>query len=258
MKRFEPWRIILIIIILIGATYGTYAIFKDEYKKNEPPTIQTDNEISPSEVTEITPAEITQEPEPEIKSEVLLNVPFTSQAPYADWDELHNEACEEASVIITAHYLDGDKQANIPAAEAEGEIQNMVSWEIKKLGSHRDLSAEETVNYLAKEYLSFDNAQVYTDFSRDNIKKELSDGKPVIVPAAGRLLGNPYFKQPGPVYHMLVIIGYDNNNYITNDVGTKRGREYKYPYEQLENAVHDWNGTPDNINSGQKVYITLN
>ena len=36
------------------------------------------------------------------------------------------------------------------------------------------------------------------------IKEFLMAGKLVIVPAAGRQLGNPYYKAPGPVYHMLV------------------------------------------------------
>jgi hypothetical protein len=30
----------------------------------------------------------------------ITNVPFVSQAPFANWDQLHDEACEEASVII--------------------------------------------------------------------------------------------------------------------------------------------------------------
>jgi hypothetical protein len=39
---------------------------------------------------------------------------------------------------------------------------------------------------------------------------------------------------------MLVIKGYDNNEFITNEVGTKRGDGFKYKYQQLIDAVHDW------------------
>ena len=61
----------------------------------------------------------------------------------------------------------------------------------------------------------------------------------MLVPTAGRELGNPYYKQPGPIYHFLVIRGYTSKYLITNDVGTRRGEEYKYKFDILINAVHD-------------------
>lgn len=255
----ENWRKILIIIILIGCGFGIYIIIKDKQKRDKSPTAtQSIAEIPPSApAPEAEPAETAKEPQPTIKSEVLLNIPFTSQAPYADWDTLHNEACEEASVIMVNEFLNGNTDETIPAAEAEKQIQEMVAWEIETIGSHKDLTAQETVNYLVKRYLERPNAKVY-DFSIDNIKQKLSAGIPVIVPAAGRLLGNPNYKQPGPIYHMLVIKGYDDKHFITNDAGTRRGRSYEYTFDRVEYAAHDWNGSPDNINSGPKVFFTLN
>jgi len=61
------------------------------------------------------------------------------------------------------------------------------------------------------------------------------------VPLAGRELNNPYFRAPGPIYHMLVIKGYDSDEFIVNEVGTKRGDSFKYKYDVLINAIHDWN-----------------
>ena len=46
---------------------------------------------------------------------------------------------------------------------------------------------------------------------------------------------------------MLVLIGYDENNFITNDPGTRRGEKYKYPQERVVNAIHDWTGTKETI-----------
>ena len=38
---------------------------------------------------------------------VIENFPFQSQAPFANWDELHDEACEEAALILVYFYLNG-------------------------------------------------------------------------------------------------------------------------------------------------------
>ena len=62
----------------------------------------------------------------------------------------------------------------------------------------------------------------------------------MIVPAAGRLLGNKYFQQPGPVYHMLVVKGFTSDGkIITNDVGTRRGQNYVYDEDVFLNAIHE-------------------
>ncbi len=56
---------------------------------------------------------------------------------------------------------------------------------------------------------------------------------------------------------MIVVIGYDDTSFITNDVGTKRGAQYHYPYSTLIDAIHDWTGTDDMIASGPKRILVL-
>lgn len=184
----------------------------------------------------------------------IKNVPFTSQAPFANWDQLHDEACEEASLIIVKYYLN---QNALTPETAENEIQNMVSWEIGYFGSHKDLTVAETI-IVAQKYYGLDNLLENKITSIDDIKTEISQNHLVIVPTAGRLLGNPNFRSPGPVYHMLVISGYDKNGFTTQDVGTKNGRNYYYNQTILFNAIHDWTGTPDSIDSGAKSIIIVN
>lgn len=184
----------------------------------------------------------------------IQNVPFTSQAPFANWDQLHDEACEEASLVITKYYLSGQ---TLTPEIAENEIQNMVSWEIGNFGSHKDLTVAETI-IVAQKYSGLDNLIEKKITSIDDIKTEISQNHLVIVPTAGRLLGNPNFRTPGPVYHMLVISGYDKNGFTTQDVGTKNGRNYYYNQTILFNAIHDWTGVPDDINAGQKNIIVVN
>ncbi|MDP3986324.1 MAG: C39 family peptidase [Candidatus Veblenbacteria bacterium] len=181
----------------------------------------------------------------------VLKVPFTSQAPSADWDMPYQEACEEASMIMVAEYLQGIERISIPAEEADTLILGLVGWETDH-GYAVDLTAQEVVKVLAERYGIQAEAVPY---SAEVIREELQAKRPVIVPAAGRLLGNPYFTSPGPLYHMLVIKGYEGNEFITNDPGTKRGESYRYTESALAYAVHDWN--EGEVESGAQVMIVV-
>lgn len=184
---------------------------------------------------------------------VNFGIPFISQAPYAIWDELHNHACEEAAIIMVYYYLTGkDLSRDI----GEKEILNMVDWQIKNWGGHFDLNVKQIIQ-LFKSYFGYENIEEIYDFTVEDIKKELADGNPVIVPAAGRLLENPNFTPPGPIYHILVIKGYDDekSEFITNDPGTRRGADFRYNYQVLENAIHDFNN--GDVLNGRKVMIVV-
>lgn len=180
----------------------------------------------------------------------IKNVPFQSQAPNAVWDQLHDEACEEASITIAKYYLDGK---SLSAEEMESEIQKLVSWQEKNWGGHYDLTAEQTAD-LAKLVYNID-LKVLPVNNISDIKAEVSQNRLVIVPTAGRLLGNPNFRSPGPVYHMLVVSGYNQSSITTQDVGTRNGKNYIYANSVLFNAIHDWAGSSEAISSGQKVML---
>lgn len=167
-----------------------------------------------------------------------LEVLFTSQAPFQIWDDLHNEACEEAVLIMAKYWLSGQK---LSRKKADQEILVSIYWQKENWGGHYDLSVEKTVE-LAKEYFGFEKIYVKNKITLEDIKDELSKGNLVIVPTAGRLLENQYYRHPGPVYHMLVVRGYDDKEQeiITNDPGTKRGQGFKYTYQNFFNSIHDW------------------
>jgi hypothetical protein len=88
-----------------------------------------------------------------------------------------------------------------------------------------------------------------------DIKKELAKGNPVIVPTAGRQLHNPNFRQPGPIYHMLVVKGYEGDNFITMDVGTRNGYNYVYGQKVLFHAIADWQNDAPNQSAKTMVVI---
>lgn len=165
-----------------------------------------------------------------------LKVPFVSQAPFADWDPLHNEACEEASMIMVAKYF---KKEKLDKEIMENEIQKLVQWEMEN-GYPIDLTAEKVVEVLDKYFRV--KSEVSSEVTVEKIKSEIVAGKLIILPLAGRFVPNPYYRQPGPLYHMLIIRGFDEDEFITNDPGTKRGERFKYLYGDLLWAVHDWTG----------------
>lgn len=182
-----------------------------------------------------------------------LVMSFTSQAPFADWSDLYNEACEEASLIMAEHYITGK---GFTKATADAEIVALINWETEN-GYSYDVNIAQ-LSEIAKAYYGR-NTQVFTgtEVTADKIKELLNQNHPVIIPAAGQLLGNPNFRGDGPPYHMLVIRGYDDKYFYTNDPGTRNGENYKYEKQTLLNAIHDWTGDKSTIQSGQKAMMIV-
>lgn len=182
-----------------------------------------------------------------------LSVPFTSQAPFGNWRAPYQDFCEEASIVMAAHFARG---LGITPNIADAEMQIIKKYEELVFGRYKDTSIEETAMVL-KNLFGIKNIATKEVFSTADIKKELNLGNIVIAPAAGRLLRNPYFTPPGPLYHMLVIRGYDDtkNVFITNDPGTRRGSGHLYSQNTLFSALHDWNS--GNVLSGKKMVAVV-
>ncbi len=187
---------------------------------------------------------------------LIKNVPFIPQAPFKNWDAVHEETCEEASALTLVHYLHGDRL--VPAQQIEDELQTAIKWETEQFGSYEDETAAQTAELLASFYGLGKRVRLIKDATLHDLRREIASGQPVLVPAAGRVLGNKYFKTPGPIYHMTVAIGYDTKNIITNDPGTQHGKNYRYPIDQFWNAVHDFvDRTDEGMASGAKVLIVV-
>jgi hypothetical protein len=183
---------------------------------------------------------------------VLLEVPFTSQAPFKNWDEPYQNACEEASLLTVMHYLE-----NRPFTQelANREIVDLAS-KTAAMGYGISISMQQLADITRALYPQYEPV-IHTDVSVESLKKLLAQGKPVIIPAAGKELKNPYFSGGGPWYHMLVVTGYDATYFYTNDVGTGHGERYPYPQQMLIDIIHDWTGQDETIGQGRKVMMTL-
>lgn len=170
----------------------------------------------------------------EIPTTTNLKVDFASQAPHANWDLPYQEACEEAALIQAYYYFNNKKLTN---ELMDQEIIEVVEWEKQRFGLYSDTELAE-VGIMAKEYFNLD-VEIVEQVTIELMKQYLSQGYLILAPTAGRELGNPNYTEPGPLYHFLVIRGYDRNEFITNDVGTRKGDGYKYKYQTIINAIHD-------------------
>lgn len=172
---------------------------------------------------------------------INYKVPFTSQAPYAQWDdERYQDGCEEASVLMAVRWV--QNKGSISKDEATSEIAKMSEWEISQWGEYRDSAITDTIKIITQFY-GHKKAEIFFDITVEDIKKELAAGKIVLVPVDGQKLNNPYFTPPGPEIHMLVIRGFDERKkeFITNDPGTKRGQEFRYSYDNMMSAIRVYN-----------------
>ena len=175
------------------------------------------------------------------KSNILLPVPFTVQAPQREWkDSRFQDACEETSVLMAIKWAKGKKLGT--AQEVHNEIIKMAAYQTKNYKNYHDTSAADTGIRLLSGYFKYDQWEIKEDITIKEIITYLEKGKLIIVPTDGRLLKNPYFTAPGPERHMLVIKGYDykTKRFITNDPGTKKGENYQYSEKILYSAIGDY------------------
>ena len=218
---------------------------------------QTPNIPAPANETPETPS-IPANENPRLKS-VLLNVPFTSQAPFREWaDPVQQDACEEASVIMTIRWAKG--LGTISKEEALSQIRAIAAFEKTQTGEFRDTSAQDTVDLIFKGFFNYQNTQIKPVNSFEDLVFELMRNNAVIVPVNGQKLNNPFFTQPGPERHMLVVKGYDaqTKEFITNDPGIGRGESYRYPQDILFSALRDYiSGYHEPVPETKKVMIVV-
>ena len=215
----------------------------------EPTTVE-DGEPDAPVVHEGTPSENVASAD-----EVNLSVPFSSQAPKADWSLPFQEACEETSLLMVNAWMVGTPAGLLDSDVVEGLILDLVAWQEERFGYYEDTDAEETAT-IAREYYGYANTEVLPVSSIEDVKRKVAEGYAVILPASGKDLHNPYFSGDGPLYHMLVVKGYtEDGRIITNDPGTRRGADFLYDPDTLFSAIGDWNdGNPA---EGEKLMIVV-
>jgi len=171
---------------------------------------------------------------------ISLIVPFVLQAPFGNWDDpLFQDACEEAAILMADGWLEG--KISFTKEQMETGIRKIADLEKKMLGGFIDTSAKDTAKIL-ENFSGQGKVRLGENIKLEDIVGEISAGNLVIVPTDGRKLKNPFYTAPGPVTHMIVIIGYDvdKKEFITNDSGTMRGKDYRYSEAVLFGAIRDY------------------
>ncbi len=187
---------------------------------------------------------------------VKLQVPFTHQAPFGDWDDKRQQdGCEEASSLMAIKWAQSEELTKEEALEKITEISD---WLLEKYKEYRDISSANTIDWIIKDYFNYPKAALKMDVTVNDIIYELEQGNLIITPMNGQIMHNPYYTLPGPPRHMVVIIGYDADReiFITNDPGTRNGKNYEYDAKLLFDAIRDYpTGYHEIINSIEKNMI---
>jgi hypothetical protein len=243
MKKIFIAAGVSILVIFLATKNTTINDWQFYFLKSIVPEIKKVEEVEKEKISESkiqTPPPISVQPakkEASTSQEILLSVPFTTQAPFAEWsDPRQQDGCEEASMLMAVYWARGEK---LTKESAKKEILAIAEFEKLIYGSFVDTDVMDTVARIARGYFKFENARAVENITLDDIKKELFKGNLVLVPTNGQRLGNPNYKAPGPERHMLVIRGYNSakKEFITNDAGTRKGEGYRYNEDVLFKAI---------------------
>jgi hypothetical protein len=217
---------------------------------DEPPAADQPSEGNQPPAVDSTPASQPPPAPTDFPKEANLNVPMVYQAPFNIWDAEHDDACEEASALMLQSYWAGE--LSLTRQEMEDRIFDLIDYQMEAFGYFEDTDAAETLQFM-RDHLGMTNLAILPVNTLDDIRRQIAAGRPVILPADGKALQNPNFRNGGPPYHMFVVKGYTETHFIVNDPGTRRGANWLYSNEIIDAAVHDWNDGV--IKNGERVMI---
>lgn len=164
-------------------------------------------------------------------------VPFTSQAPRSVWNQPWQDACEESAISMVDYFY--AKKTFTPET-AEKSILEIINTKNDYIGESLDENAQIIID-LINGFLNWE-ARIIKNPTLDQLKAEIDNERPIIMPMHGKYLYNPYFRNGGPDYHSIVISGYDEGKkeFIVQEPGTRRGLDFRYSYDTIMNAMHDF------------------
>lgn len=191
---------------------------------------------------------------PDETKKYLIPSAFTPQAPTGNWENPYREACEEVSLLIARSAITGDLDAFSDPVETERLILDLVERQKDMLdGIWIDTDAALTKR-IGEELLGLE-IEIIENPTIEIIESELLKNHPIIIPAAGKELKNPFFSGEGPDYHMNVIVGFDRDDFIVQEPGTRRGEGYKYNKNLIMSAINDWDQAADVLSGEKRVLV---
>ena len=183
-----------------------------------------------------------------------IEIPFTTQAPFGSWAQPWQDFCEEATIVMVDSFYTGRQ---LDKYTARDELLKIDRIKQNHLGSSLDEDAEKMTN-LVNNFLSWEIKTVENPTLKQ-IKTEIDANRPIIFLVHGKYLYNPYFRNGGPDYHTVLVSGYDDETqeFITQEPGTRYGNNFRYKYDTLLNALHDY--LPElKTKEGKKIALFTN
>jgi len=191
------------------------------------------------------------------KTKIILDVPFILEAPDDVWVGSWKNACEEASIAMVEKFYAGEKTVSI--AEAKTFMQSLFDAQNELYGSDVNADADRVVS-LIDSYTSY-SGRVVSHPTIEDIRQELIAGRPVISFHYGFALKNENipFRVGGTSFHVIVIIGFDDNKkqFITNDDGDSiSGKGHTYDYDLFMSSLRDYNFVTKQTDIPARVVFT--
>jgi len=194
----------------------------------------------------------------DLPSKVELKVPFVTQAPEAQWEDVRfQDACEEASILMAYQWVGGDRE--LGKKDATAALEEIFTVGDELFGADVIDTSTADTQKLMQEFFGYE-AHLSDDVTRESIIKHLAEGRIVITPTDGRKLKNKYFSGDGPERHMTVVVGYDQkkDEFIVNDPGTRRGKAYRYDMELYMGSIRDYEtGNKEPITGEEKRMLVV-
>jgi hypothetical protein len=189
-----------------------------------------------------------------LPSQVLLQVPFTTQAPLNNWAQ-HQESCEAATLTMLVAYWQHNPSVVIDPHAADASINQIDRWK-----SQPDLTTT-MMGELGAQHFGYTYRIVPND--PKVIAEQLAAGRPLIAEVRTHALGNSrypgyssHYEQNGySVPHFILIIGYDSTGVWLNDPGISWGRGYHISYAQLAHAIDSLDKHHPALNQGQVLLV---
>lgn len=164
-------------------------------------------------------------------------IPFTTQAPYG-WFTPWTEMAEETCAVMAEYWNRGEEIQS--TKEVTDRMLAMKTWEESNLGTYKNTDNLQTLRLLTE--FSGLQAEISYDVGREDLLADLEHGRILLVPVNGQKLDNPYYTKPGPEHHMLLIYGYEAEEFIAHDPGTLRGEGIHYSIQKILEALQDLQG----------------
>ncbi len=255
MRKDLTSQILVLFIVSIAFVDGI--LFANHWMKKQAKGEASATEINidtvfpswkPVPVQEETPLKLdtVETPAPEPKEaeepELAAQVSFTVQAPYGFWSEKPwSGYAEEAIVLMLTRWA-----ADEPLESANDKAGNLTlwgSWFIEQFGQAPNQNIDQIQAALASTN-QFAALEVLDKPSIPVLLQSLELGRLLVLPINGKILESPYYADPAPEHHVLLLIGVnpDAGTFVVHDPGTSRGRALEYDQEKILESIQDLDG----------------